>query len=617
MVGKKKQALLFNPGTLVEYRLDPGTFHAQLATYGKKLFQDEDFADLYEKSGLGRPCVPPSQMAILMLLQYEAGVADGEAVERSGCDLRWAAAMDRMPGPPLCARTTLVLFRARLALHDAVERVFDKALEHARHLGILGAGKLTVLLDTRPIVGRGVVEDTYNLMARAMDRVMDQLAAIAGEAVSDWAAARQLSRYVRRRDSSLKGQMEIDWSDPQARRTALTEVVRDARRLLELGESALPGLKDETRKAVSEDLELLRQILAQDVEERVTAGDERPAEIKEGTAPDRLPSATDPDQRHGRKSASKKFAGHKARVAVDAESQLILDAEVLAGNAGDAEAALAQVERVEERTEQAVEATIGDCAFAGGATRQEFAKAGRTLHARQPLPAAPAFGISKSAFRILFDGEQATAVVCPAGNQVTERTQLKNGTQIFRFGSLCGRCPLRHKCVSAKRIRKGRSIQVHPQERLLHDAREFQNTEVGKQLLSERVVVEHALARMARLGIGQARYFGRSKTRFQVLMVAAVVNLRLTWNRKHSESASAGPDSGSSAPHAASAGRNSADRIAQRPKTATIAAATAALRGLQRLGTALGPLMALPEAVFRMGQAISTRGPRLGWGTLS
>ena len=41
------------------------------------------------------------------------------------------------------------------------------------------------------------------------------------------------------------------------------------------------------------------------------------------------------------------------------------------------------------------------------------------------------------------------------------------------------------------------------------------------------MVVEHRLARLVQLGMRQARYFGRSKTLFQLLMAAAVANLTL------------------------------------------------------------------------------------------
>src|SRR5207247_7125929 len=118
----------------------------------------------------------PGQMALVMLLQYYERLSDEAAVEHSAYDLRWAAVLRRTAGTPLCARTTLVLFRARLALRDATERLFDRALQHAKEQGLLKEGALKVLLDTKPIVGRGAVEDTYNLLARSMDRLLRTLA---------------------------------------------------------------------------------------------------------------------------------------------------------------------------------------------------------------------------------------------------------------------------------------------------------------------------------------------------------------------------------------------------------------------------------------------------------
>ena len=46
-----------------------------------------------------------------------------------------------------------------------------------------------------------------------------------------------------------------------------------------------------------------------------------------------------------------------------------------------------------------------------------------------------------------------------------------------------------------------------------------------------RVVVEHRLARLVQLGLRQARYFGRTKTLFQLLMAATVANLTLVAGR--------------------------------------------------------------------------------------
>ena len=41
------------------------------------------------------------------------------------------------------------------------------------------------------------------------------------------------------------------------------------------------------------------------------------------------------------------------------------------------------------------------------------------------------------------------------------------------------------------------------------------------------IVVEHRLARLVQLGIRQSRYFGRTKTRFQLYLAATVANLTL------------------------------------------------------------------------------------------
>src|SRR3954467_8995441 len=120
--------------------------------------------------------------------------------------------------------------------------------------------------------------------------------------------------------------------------------------------------------------ELLARILAQDIER-----DEHGPRLKRGVAPDRLISVHDPEMRHGRKSRSHRFKGHKTQVAVDTDSQLITAVEVLAGNAPDAEQALEVVQASEAATECQVNEVIGDCA---GETRAEFAATGRTIVAK-------------------------------------------------------------------------------------------------------------------------------------------------------------------------------------------------------------------------------------------
>ena len=97
----------------------------------------------------------------------------------------------------------------------------------------------------------------------------------------------------------------------------------------------------------------------------------------------------------------------------------------------------------------------------------------------------------------------------------------------FRFdGAVCGVCPLRSQCVAAA-PGTGRTMQLHPQEALLQQARALQQSEAFAEYRQRRVVVEHRLARLVQLGIRQSRYFGRAKTRFQLYLAATAANLTL------------------------------------------------------------------------------------------
>jgi hypothetical protein len=285
----------------------------------------------------------------------------------------------------------------------------------------------------------------------------------------------------------------------------------------------------------------LEQLLMQDVVETQGADGETRPSLRKGTAPGRVPSVTDPEPRHGRKRSSKRFNGHKGAIATDRDSQIILDAEVLPGSAPDAEGALAQVERVEENTGQRVEESQGDCAYGGAATRQAFAEAGRELVAKVPQEASNAGRFPKSAF-VLNMGEET--VTCPAGHTTKEFTPERDGGKIFRFGAVCEGCPLREHCTVAK---AGRTLRMHPLEEELQAARAYQEREAGRRHLRERVVVEHRLARLGQLGMGQARYVGRAKTRCQLLLRATIANLRRTWNWAAGQAGNGGGAAGAGA----------------------------------------------------------------------
>ena len=479
------------------------SFYGLLASMRGRLFRDADFAEFYCPDN-GRDSVPPSLLATALLLQSHDKVSDAEAKARADFDLRWKVALGIEAEDRPFAKSMLQVFRAQLILHGKVREVFESSLRLARESGCLKGRGMRVALDTTNILGRGADKDTYNLLADGIVKLLRALAAVEQAPVREWAQVREYERYL---GSSVKGEAAIDWADRQAQ-----------------GELAEDG---EERQQIVVAAELLGQLLLQDVE-RTGEG----IGLKDGVSRDRMMSVHDPEMRHGHKSSRRRFDGHKAAIVVDTDSQLITAVEVLPGNAPDNSGSLELVEQSEANTGVPVEEAMGDAAYGDGDTRQDFADAGRTLIARVPgRPDRTHF--PKEDFHI--DLEAGTCT-CPAGNVTrkllpagrrTGQTGRTYRLQAFRFdAAVCRVCPLRSQCVAAK-PGTGRTVQLHPQEALLQQARALQQSEAFGEYRQRRVVVEHRLARLVQLGIRQSRYFGRAKTKFQLDLAATVANLTL------------------------------------------------------------------------------------------
>lgn len=73
----------------------------------------------------------------------------------------------------------------------------------------------------------------------------------------------------------------------------------------------------------------------------------------------------------------------------------------------------------------------------------------------------------------------------------------------------------------------GRSVSIHPDEALLIELRERQQTSRGRAQLRERVAVEHTLAHVGRWQGRRARYRGTRKNLFDLRRCAVVHNLHV------------------------------------------------------------------------------------------
>jgi len=547
------------------------TFYGWLAVEGPRVFPDAEFREFYVLDN-GRKSVPPSQMLRMVLLQWYDKVSDEESIVRSRYDLRWKVALGLEDHEALCAKFTLQTFRGKLLLSKKGRELLKRSVKVCREEGALRSRQVRAAMDTSPIIGRGAVKDTYNLVADGMAKLLRALAAfetplLEGVDVEGFARAHDLSRYVT--GTSLKGEAELDWNDEGAREAFLTELVVDVRRALRLGTQILeaaassgPFTRSGSEKDVRDAMELLGKLVEQDVEVR----EDGTAGLKQGVAKDRIVSVHDPEMRHGRKSKKVRFDGHKGEIAVDADSGVILDASCKAGNAHDADGSLETIERAEETLKAAWEdapvepstenetgdseakivETMGDCAYGSADNRRDFTDAGRTLTAKQ----APLHNGGRYTKEDFPRDDKTGARTCPASHceMPRSRTCTWRGEKVkvahYQWpAAVCAVCPLRKQCLKAgdpedgKARARGRTLSEHPEEELLAKARAQQHTPEFRDTYRQRQTVEHRLARMMQLGARQAKYFGRAKTELQWLIAATVANLTLALGHRNKQRA--------------------------------------------------------------------------------
>src|SRR6266704_3688172 len=252
MLGKRSaQWGLFEADTLYGEFVGKRTCYGYLASQRRELFCDEDFAPLYCPNN-GRPSVPPSLLATALVLQTYDRVSDDEATRRAAFDLQWKVALGVELDVRPFAKSTLQEFRAQLIVHEQTGAIFQQSLEVAKRRGVWKKGhpqheqqqQLKLALDTTHILGRGAVKDTSNLLADGIVQVLRVLAKLGPFELADVAEEVGCTRYVG--GSSLKGQAEVDWTNPQARQRFLAEIVADADRLLELVRGTRAGLAEDS-----------------------------------------------------------------------------------------------------------------------------------------------------------------------------------------------------------------------------------------------------------------------------------------------------------------------------------------------------------------------------------
>jgi len=512
---------MFQPQPLVV-----GSIFHVLREYDDYLIRRSDFPAADPSLG-GQEGSCPVLLTKLVLLRKHHGWSEREAARRARMDMEVKACLNLGLDETGPSQPTLCRHENRMQKLGLDEVYMERLAELLQALGLLSVEE-AVLVDSVPIRGAGQQLDSYNLLAGGVRNGLRLLAKVQGRSVKDLAQELGLCAYI---DRSIKGSFQIDWSDKAARHAVLGQIVADARRVQALldqvrTERQARVIDDDSPSAVAleEAQTTIEEIISHDVE--FDEGGEVQG-IRQTPAGDRRISITDPDMRHGRKSASQVIAGFKAQIVASLVYGFILVVRVIAANRHDGEALPALVEDVQAL---GLEPAWwgGDHAYGTIANHRHFRdNTDSELIARMPRP--------KNGDRFtkdMFDYDfQSHVLTCPAGQKAPlPRWEANRGRMGRRFDfqtEQCRQCPMRKQCVSPKSKEQHRSVFiVDDEERLIRRHLEDRKTEEFRKRLAQRVGVEHAIAGFAQCGGKQARRFGTEAVGFDANLSAFTYNLR-------------------------------------------------------------------------------------------
>jgi transposase len=466
-------------------------------------FQDE-LAALYRASREGQRPVPPAQLALATILQAYTGVSDDEVIEALVMDRRWQLVLDCLDAEQApFGKATLVRFRQALIAADLDRRLVERTLELAQANGGFSPRALRVALDSSPLWGAGRVEDTYNLLGHALRNAVGSVARQQGRGLSE--VAEELGAGLLA-GSSLKAALDHDWDDPTARATAVGTLLD----LLETVTAALRRQQALETPPVAAALAIAVQVREQDV---VTGEDGQP-QLRRGVAPDRRISVEDGAMRHGRKSRAQRIDGYKRHVLHDLDQGVIRAVGITPANVPEAQVTECLWSDLQRQRARVSELHIDRAYLSSAVVRDR--PADLTIFCKA-WPVRNGGRYPKTAFQL--DWERGR-LRCPNGLEVP----FEAGQTVHFPAATCAACPLRAQCTSSA---SGRSVTIHPDERLLVELRERQATAAGRAQLRQRVAVEHTLAHIGHWQGRRARYRGERKNVFDLRRAAVVHNLHI------------------------------------------------------------------------------------------
>lgn len=526
------QVSFFDPEFVLPTALTPGTLPWLLGRHRSMVLPAWLFKGWRGAGVLGRDAWPAPVLMTLALLRWTGeGMSRLRSTEVAKSDAVWRAALGLQFGAPTPTEKTMREFERFLRQRHPDTDTPRYLVVHEHFVRLctevgLGAERAVWGTDSTPMWCYGAVLDTVRLLGDGVRQLARLWARAQGEGILQVAKRWELSELVAAK--STKGGLAIDWRDPDARAEALDTLAHAVMVAVEEVQRRLQEVDRTHRRQLLRLGQRLLTVISQNLE----SDDKGRLVIAQRVASGRIASLTDPEARHGRKSASQTYTGFKIHLLGDCVSGLIASLTVTHGSQHDATVTPRLVRRAHQLLDDFA-TLLADTAYGGAELRHELACfPGVHVLAPPPVGGHAEGRLPKQDFAVDFDAMTAT---CPNGATSAVRDDFwsdEHQRTAWRFRwdrTLCDVCPLRQQCLG--KGRRSKELKLHPFERELRKAREDWADPAVRDAYKQRGQHERLIHQLVRHGARRARGWGLASANLQAHAIAMSTNLTLLAQR--------------------------------------------------------------------------------------
>jgi hypothetical protein len=528
---------------------------------------EEKFSILYGSTG--RPNYSVGRMLGICVLQEWNNLADQEALDTLGFDLRWRHALDVSEQETYLSRRSLVEFRRRLVckdpeiklIHDVFIEIGGTAIEK------LGISTSQQRLDSTHIESniryRGrltLFQDTIHLFLKKLSD-------------SDY---QQVPQPIRQwHEAKPEGWFGLGENERKARLLELAKYTHTLIELFSENKVVKSGahyrlivrlFKEQCEIKTEQRLEITQSDRSQ-TDERIR--DDTPVEpsssneakqndteieVKKKVEGGALQSAFDTDASYGHKGTG--YSAHITETCNNVDKpEIITDYEVHGANRSDMAKAVDVLDRL-EKVDLVPETLFADGGYPSVPSVPQIIQRGVELIS--PVNRTRLGDDIMSRERFVIDGENHV-ICCPEGHAVIDHRTLSNGTDdsfhaIFD-GNICRQCAKLEICPVRAPNHRARGcgprdtvgnfrLEITEALRLRDAMFEQQKTREWKDRYKIRSGIEATMSELKRLGLGKLRVRGLAKVLFVVACKVIACNIKRWWNAIMTASKGRSPQDG-------------------------------------------------------------------------